>query len=252
MEISILTDRSSDYSVRPFLISGTCLRETVTQHHRLLQDAVSAVSGPDSPVPCVVRIYVVSSDGCSLRRRVLIIMCMFHMLSPSSPIYPSLSPLTLFILLHGIDEITNDPDWKHVLKRLRNTLLCSAGITIANTSVSTPIIKTHLVEKGMTSGAADRLLAPNDRQDVVLMIQLLNAISLLPPSDNTLSISSRASRRILRLLGRLYRYLLEAYLDVSLSLDGQLIRLAAASRIALALATVAVLCPSNSTLTSNA
>lgn len=235
MGISILTERSNDYAVRPFLISGTCLRETVTQHHDMLQVVLSAVRDPGSPVPRSVRIYVVSTDGCSLRRRVLIIICMSHTLSPSSPIYPALSPLTLFILLHGIDEITNDPDWKHVLKRLRNTLLRQAGITIANVSISTSVIKTHLVKNGMTSSAAERLLAPNDRQDVVLMIQLLNAISLLPASDDTLPISSRPSRRILCLLGRLYRYLLEAYLDTSLSLDEQLIRLAAASRIALAL-----------------
>lgn len=160
-----------------------------------------------------------STDGCSLRRRVLIIICMDRLLSPSSPIYPSLSPLTFFVFLHGVDEIMNDPDWKHVLKRLRNNLLRSAGITIANVSISTSVIKVHLIKNGMTSSAANRLLAPNDRQDVVLMIQLLNAISSLSALDDNLPIVSRASRRILRLLGRLYRYLLEAYLDVSLSLD---------------------------------
>lgn len=35
----------------------------------------------------------------------------------------------------------------------------------------------------MTAAAADVLLAPNDRQDVVLMIKLLHAIALLPPLE---------------------------------------------------------------------
>lgn len=235
MGMSILTDRPNDYAVRPFLISGTCKRETVPQHRKLLLATVIAVNDPESGVPRIVRVYVISTDGCSLRRRVLIEITMDRELAVSSPIYHSLSPLTLFSFLHGADEITNDPDWKHVLKRLRNTLLRAAGVTIAGVSISTSIIKMHLIKNGMSASAANRLLAPNDRQDVVLMIQLLNAITHLPASDPSLTPSAQASRRILRLLGRLYCYLLEAYLDITLSLDDQLIRLAAASRIALAL-----------------
>lgn len=240
MALSILTDRPNDYTARPFLISGTCKRETVTQHHNLVRTALTAITAPSSPVPRNIRAYVISSDGDSRRRQVLIEMTMSQELSPSSPTSSKFDREkfrnSLFPFVCGEDEVTNDPDWKHGFKRLRNTLLRNAGVTLDNTSLSADIIKMHLIEaEQMTAAAADRLLAPNDRQDVVLMIQLLNSISRLPPSDGTLSPSSQASRRILNLLGTLYRYLLESYLDVTLSLDDQLTRLSAASHLALAL-----------------
>lgn len=87
----------------------------------------------------------------------------------------------------------------------------------------------------MSSLTADTLLAPNDKQDVVLMLRLLYAIASLPPavlSDPPLVQSSRHS---LRLLGRFYWHLLNAYLDVSLSLHQQLVHLSAAAHLMLAL-----------------
>ena len=88
----------------------------------------------------------------------------------------------------------------------------------------------------MSAAAADVLLAPNDRQDVVLMIKLLHAIALLPP----LEYSSRPSlhqsaRRILWLVGRIYSNLLTAYLDITLSLNDQLVCLSAAAHLILAI-----------------
>lgn len=236
MALSVLTSRPQDYVARPFLISGTCKRETVTQHRGLVQSALAAITAPTSPVPKNVRIYVISTDGDSRRRQVLIEETMCKLLPLRVATFIALKKFDLFSFVCGEDEITNDPDWKHVFKRLRNTLLRQSGVTIDNTSLSADIIKVHLVEaERMTADAAQRLLAPNDRQDVTLMIQLLNSISHLPPPSDQLSPPSQASRRILNLLGSLYRYLLESYLDVTLSLDEQLTRLSAASHLALAL-----------------
>lgn len=129
-----------------------------------------------------------------------------------------------------------DFDWKHVLKRFRNTLLRQNGILIDNTSINIPILHKHLLATGLTETKVSSMLAPNDKQDVVLMVQLLNAIAQLPqtaqPDDHP---NSHASRRILQLLGHLYQNILEAYLETTLSLHEQLTRLSAAAHLVLAL-----------------
>jgi hypothetical protein len=129
-----------------------------------------------------------------------------------------------------------DFDWKHVLKWFRNTLLCQNGILIDNTSINIPILHKHLLLTGLAETKVSSMLAPNDKQDVVLMVQLLNAIAQLPqtaqPNDHP---GSHASRRILQLLGHLYRNILEAYLETTLSLHEQLTRLSTAAHLVLAL-----------------
>ncbi|KAF8874313.1 hypothetical protein CPB84DRAFT_1853644 [Gymnopilus junonius] len=96
-------------------------------------------------------------------------------------------------------------------------------------------LKFHLVTCGMLESTADALLVPNDKQDVVLMIKLLHSISLLPPASSTDSPMIQATRRVLRLLGRIYHHLLSAYLDVELSLHDQLVHLSAAAHLILAM-----------------
>ena len=81
-------------------------------------------------------------------------------------------------------------------------------------------------------------MAPNDHQDVVLMIQLLNSIAQLPEyAEHSDHPSSRASHRILWLLGQLYHNILEAFLETMLSLHEQLTCLSTAAHIILALYT---------------
>lgn len=109
------------------------------------------------------------------------------------------------------------------------------GILIDNTVITATIMKIHLKSIGMTDTAATAILAPNDKQDVVLMIQLLNSILQLPPAGQTDNPNTFASRRILILLGHLYCHLLEAYMHSSLSLHEQLVRVSAAAHLVLAL-----------------
>ena len=101
--------------------------------------------------------------------------------------------------------------------------------------ITKSILKDHLMSAGMSDTAAEAVLDPNDRQDVVLMIQLLNSLAQLPAVDSDSNPSIRASRRVLRLLGQLYRNLLEAYMDPSLSHHQQLSRLSATAHLTLAL-----------------
>lgn len=156
-------------------------------------------------------------------------------LHPTSPIFPALSGLRLFNLLCGEDDVNGEVDWRHILKRFRNGLLRLKGILIDNTVITAAILKTHLKLHGMDDSAATTILSPNDKQDVVLMIQLLNGLANLPPATENDDPSVRASRRIIRLLGHLYRNLLETYMHPSLSLSDQLTRLSTAAHIILAL-----------------
>lgn len=80
------------------------------------------------------------------------------------------------------------------------------------------------------------MLAPNDKQDVVLMVQLLNAITQLPQSaqlnDDP---SSHASHHILQLLGHLYWNILEAYQETTLLLHEQLTHLSMVMHLVLSM-----------------
>ncbi len=180
------------------------------------------------------RLYCVASDGDSQRRNAFARITLVADLDRQSTIFPMLSPLRLFNLKCGNDDLTCDFDWKHVLKRFRNTLLRQMGITINETHISASILKKHLISHGLPPTTADILLAPNDRQDVVLMLRLLNSISQLPEAKPDDGPSIHSSHCIIRLLGHLYSHLLRAYLNVDLTLSEQLIHLSATSHIILA------------------
>ncbi|KJA13394.1 hypothetical protein HYPSUDRAFT_151636, partial [Hypholoma sublateritium FD-334 SS-4] len=175
------------------------------------------------------------SGSYSRRRRALISITMTSDVSPSSPLYAILGNIPLFNLQCGTDELTADFDWKHVLKRFRNTTLRQKGIAINEVAISTDTIKTHLISCGLSEETADILLAPNDKQDVVLMIRLLHALASLEPPTSNDSPLVHATRRSLVLLGRVYWNLLRAYLDTGISLNDQLVHLSTAAHLILAI-----------------
>ncbi|KAF7792170.1 hypothetical protein EIP86_003200 [Pleurotus ostreatoroseus] len=231
---SILTSDPADYTARPFMISGTCKHETVKQHTDLLDTCVETLrASPD--IPDRLRLYVVTSDGDSRRRRALIAITMKAPLSAASPIYSLLTPLKLFNTMCGKDDLTNDCDYLHGGKRCRNTVIRPKGMRIDGILVTASMIKSHLVEHGMSTLTADTLLSPNDKQDVVLMIQLLNAISELPSCSVNASPTYQGTRRVLRLLGILWHAILSTYLDIQLSLHEQLVNLSTAAHLLLTL-----------------
>ena len=72
-----------------------------------------------------IRLQIISlaSDGESRRGKALAELTYITPLAPSSLIYNYLAPLQLLDLFVGTDNITANKDYKHVFKRLRNTLL---------------------------------------------------------------------------------------------------------------------------------
>jgi len=79
-----------------------------------------------------------------------------------------------------------------------------AGITIDGVVITAAILKVHLMKNGMAEITANAILSPNDKQDVTLMIQLLNSLAQLPVTSANNDPTIRASRCVICLLGRLY------------------------------------------------
>jgi len=97
-------------------------------------------------------------------------------------------------------------------------------------------MKSHLLSIGMSEVTADTLLAPTyDKQDVMLMIKLLYAITTLPSVSTANRVLAQSTCDALQLVGRVYCHLLNAYLDTTLSLHQQLQHLSAAAHLILAL-----------------
>ncbi|KAG6884618.1 hypothetical protein C0992_005991 [Termitomyces sp. T32_za158] len=215
------------------MCNRSCKRETVNAQTALLQ--VSSEALYSSQLLHNRRLYCIASDGDSRRRRALISLALNQRLREDSPIYSPLASLSLFNLFCGDDDRTADFDTKHVCKRFRNTLLRAKGFLLDGTAISASVLKSHLLKNGTDTITADVLLAPNDKQDVVLMIKLLYAISCLPKYREGDSPSTQSTRRVLCLLGRIYFNLLQPYLNTTLSLNDQLIQLSAAAHLILAL-----------------
>ncbi|KAE9387736.1 hypothetical protein BT96DRAFT_837295, partial [Gymnopus androsaceus JB14] len=151
-------------------------------------------------------------------------------------ILSSLSLLSLFNTLCGEDKLTSDYNWKHVFKRFRNTLLREKGLSVHNIAITDSVLKLHLTShRFMTPEIAASLLAPNDRQDVMLMVRLLNALASLPNLPASASPAMKSTRRIITLLGELFHHLLDAYLDIDASLTKQMTCLSTAAHLILAL-----------------
>ncbi|KAF8308702.1 hypothetical protein DL93DRAFT_2219257 [Clavulina sp. PMI_390] len=224
--------RSRIYAARPVLASGSCKTENAEDHARLLQTVVDACRSQQQLIGA--QLFCLASDGEARRGRALITLTHKHQLASSSPIYPLIAPLTLFNKLVGDHDLTSDKDYKHIIKRMRSWLLRSAGIRVGNVELTVAIFAAHLRQNGLPSGALNSYLRPEDKQDVTLAANLLKAVWSLPlivPADSAPGFAEQ--RKAIYLLGRLIYYTVSPYMDISLSLSEQLVRLSAASHLAL-------------------
>ncbi|KAH9168605.1 hypothetical protein EDB89DRAFT_1909186 [Lactarius sanguifluus] len=231
--IGLLCKNSRFYSAKPFLISGSCKRETAEDHAKLIQTALNAIKTVNTLSNA--RVISIASDGEAQRGKALVLLTFKRKLSPSSPIYPWLSACTLLDLHVGDDDITCDKDWKHaVAKRPRNALLREKGILVHGTWITPALLRSHLLEAGHKPQHVHAVLNPNDKQDVLLAYTLLRDIWSLP------RLTSGAPGRIkardsLRLFGSMCSHFLMPYICVDLSIGEQLEYLSYAAHLALAL-----------------
>ncbi|KZW01373.1 hypothetical protein EXIGLDRAFT_603114, partial [Exidia glandulosa HHB12029] len=223
------------YAARPIMLSGTCKRETGPQHARLIRTTLDACKTRTAEIGG--KVISVASDGESRRAVALELLFLKRRISESSPLYPLLQNLRLFNLQTGDDDITLDKDYKHVFKRLRNTLLRENGITIDGCRVTPQLLRRHLLDSGVPLERVNYLLNPEDKQDVVLMYTLLRALWQLPDAPTDAMPTYAKVRASLKTYGRLCYYIVTPYVQLDLSLGEQLEHLSAALHLALSLFT---------------
>lgn len=183
-----------------------------------------------------LRLISLASDGESRRGKALTKLTYIAPLAPSSPIYAHLVHLELLDLFVGADDITADKDYKHVFKRLRNTLLREKGSVVHGVRLTCGLIRKHLQDAGHSSAHIEHVLNPTDKQDVMLAYTLLKDLWALPPASPESSNQAYIEvRDALRLYGQLSYHLIFPYTCTELSLSEQLEHLSTAIHLALAL-----------------
>ncbi|KAF8262083.1 hypothetical protein EI94DRAFT_1773276 [Lactarius quietus] len=231
--IGLLCNNSRFYSAKPFLISGSCKKESAEDHLTLIQTALDVIKGVDALQN--TQVVSIASDGEAKRGKALVLLTFKQTLSPSSPIYPWLSACTLLDLHVSDDDITCDKDWKHAgAKRPRNALLREKGLLMHGIWITPAVLWSHLLEAGYKPQHVRAMLNPNDKQDVLLAYTLLRDIWSLP------QLTSGAPGRIntresLCLFGSMCHHFLMPYICVDLSMEDQLEYLSYAAHLALVL-----------------
>ena len=97
-------------------------------------------------------------------------LTMISKIAADSQLQANLGDLELFDYRCGSDEETADFEYKHLLKRLRNTLLRMKCTTLDGVVLTTQLLKSHLLELGTKDvDGINALLSPKDKQDVKLI-----------------------------------------------------------------------------------
>ncbi|KAH9005732.1 hypothetical protein EDB86DRAFT_2795608 [Lactarius hatsudake] len=231
--IGLLCKNSRFYSAKPFLISGSCKRETAEDHAKLIQTALNAIKTVNTLSNA--RVVSIASDGEAKRGKALVLLTFKQKLSPSSPIYPWLSACALLDLHVGDDDITCDKDWKHAAaKRPRNALLREKGILVHGTWITPALLRSHLLEAGHKPQHVHAVLNPNDKQDVLLAYTLLQDIWSLPRLTSGAPGHIKAQDS-LRLFSSMCSHFLMPYICIDLSIGEQLEYLSYVAHLALVL-----------------
>ena len=225
----MLSGETRLYSARPILISGSCKRETGAEHASLIN--IGYLASDRSKL----RTISIASDGESRRGEALVRLTFKRQLNPDSPIYDMLHVLPLMNMEVGNDDLTADKDYKHVFKRLRNLLLRDKGREVHGVHIKPSVIRSHLASNDLTPVRIEYLLNPNDRQDVKLAYDMLREVWSLPDASPNALPGFHQARKSFKILGSLFRYILNPYICIDLSLSEQLVHLSAAAHLLLAL-----------------
>ena len=133
------------YAAYPFVISGTCKQEDIESQKRLLQVTSSTLQGSQKIFSC--RLYWIASGGDAYHWRALAYLTLIRPIPPTSLIFTGLSGLRLFNTLCSDNNFKSDFDWKHVLKRFRNTLLRQKGVLIDSVVITTSCLENASYEE---------------------------------------------------------------------------------------------------------
>lgn len=157
-----------------------------------------------------------------------------------------MSSMSLMLRQHRIeaDQLppTNEPLCWHVMKRLRNLLLRKTGAMVNGVHITPALLRFHLNENKVSTHRLNHLeeylLDPQDRQNVPLCYSLLKEVWSSPDPSPPDMPGFVAARRVLQLLGSLFRHMVVPFIQINLRLLEQLAHLSVAAHLATFLYTV--------------
>ncbi len=132
----------------------------------------------------------------------------------------------------GDNNITTDKDSKHVMKHCQNFAIRKSGVMVNNFLITPALLQFHLQANKVPFHWINYLLNPTNHQDVPLCFTLIKEIWSLPPPATTDKLSFIAARNTFCMLGSLFQHLTLPFVQVTLSLHGQLAHLSTAAHLA--------------------
>ncbi|KAJ7477836.1 hypothetical protein B0H11DRAFT_2281259 [Mycena galericulata] len=167
-----------------------------------------------------------STDGDSSRRRAGYAHFVQHKLTSASPIFGTLAGMTGLNLYTGIHDITLDFDYKHIFKRICTLLRSAQGMVLCKGRIINPAMLSRYLARlpGQTADSVTALLFPDDPQDVLRAVELMEAAIALISLDFGQVVDAEVAADLdsLRLLGELLKAILEPFTTPSMSLTEQM------------------------------
>ncbi|KAH7918867.1 hypothetical protein BV22DRAFT_1023900, partial [Leucogyrophana mollusca] len=228
----------------PILAAPTCKTEDASDMEMIFGLAINCWNHTEASAK-VGPLWSFATDGDATRRAAGYKVFVKTELPRTSQLYGCLGNMPGLNLYTGHDEVTLDFDFKHIFKRTYNlccvcTLIRSpGGITLDNGRIiNSNMLRHHLsLLPGSDDTSAQKLLYPDDPQDIPCAVELMNAIICLGELDGSAStnngdVGAAADIAAIKSLAALLEALLRPFIDISLSLTKQVQFLSKASHMA--------------------
>ncbi|KAG2129459.1 hypothetical protein DEU56DRAFT_915172 [Suillus clintonianus] len=226
----------------PILAAPTCKSEGAPEMEFILNTIIEAWSSSDA-ANRVGPVWSVATDGDATRRKAGHKTFVWTPLTVTSPLYGILSNLPGLNLLTGDQAFMLDFYYKHIYKWI-STLMCSRSGMFLNNGrcINMSMLQHYLVWiDGIDEARAQKLLYPDDPQDVPRAVELMSAVIKLAAVDPTkppftplgaqASVDLIADFDAIRLLGTLIHHILNLFINASLSLSEQVVHLSCFSHL---------------------
>ncbi|KAL0960227.1 hypothetical protein HGRIS_011861 [Hohenbuehelia grisea] len=219
--------------IYPLLAVPTCKREDAEDAESVL---LLVVATWREHAGHIGDIWSVATDGDATRRAAGYSLLVKHKLSATSALHSSLSNMRGLNLYTGDLEVTLDFDFKHIFKRVSTLIRSQSGIVLNNGRAIMPChLARYLVHvPGQDSISVQRLLNPDDPQDVPQAIDLMDAIIRLRDVTMDLpDLNTAANLDALRILSHILESILDPFRNVNFTLTQQVASLSKYAHLAM-------------------
>ncbi|KAF8218166.1 hypothetical protein K438DRAFT_1901061 [Mycena galopus ATCC 62051] len=198
----------TNYGARPVFIAPTCKKGSWKDMLRTMLTVIEAWKRSRDGEKKHGPVLAVTSDGDPKRHLALFVMCMHDEIRPGNPLYPYICKLLGFNC------------------RLCTSLCSPEGIAVKNVCINRDLLL-HWLEKlpnnDWSETSIHTLLNPADPQSVERALKLMLSIVALRKLDSDdFDPSEAAEFEALCLLGEVFDYLLQPFINADLSLSEQI------------------------------